>query len=424
AEKVVVSLVNQGHVQMRLDYAQKAIYFGAASLDHAASMRHELSNVAKSLDRVVSMIYPGQSSEERMEKKRFFDNIHERLEKEHERILTRKRDNDTRRLSETAQHLLDEIRKIRGSILVRGKPLEEINILDVLEGIIDLDEIEKAQEEQLHKEWLERIRLRRLEAKKMDHFIRACQHKEAYDDALLEKQVFEVVVSAKDDWMKERMKTRQVEYKEELAKQKERVLTQLKDLKIKRARERKEAYEQKKRVEAETQEKEEEERKQREALELEKQIKEEKRKKLDEIQEKQRQKELEIEEREKNRSTHFVKKEDDFQVWRSSTASGPTQGAATSETTTAEVSSRPKFLRGISTSNRGEERERNAFQQRESAVAADEGSWRMESKASGEERRSTNKEAFRRKGGSAQTNGVCETSDEVFSNLRSQGNRR
>ncbi|KAF8820606.1 hypothetical protein IE077_004457, partial [Cardiosporidium cionae] len=303
-------------------------------------------------------------------------------------------------------------------------------------------------------EWLERIRLRRLEAKKMDHFIRACrqeelplldnwqenmlnkdteillelqskhekEHKEAYDEALREKQIFQVAISGKNEWIEEQLKTRRVAYEEAFAIQKKRILAQLKTSKIKRARERKEAYERQKREDADAQEKEEEERKQREALELEKQLKEEKRRKLDEIQEKQRLKELEIEEREKNRG-NLTKREDDFSIWRSSAASGgPPQGRPTSEATTAaEVSSKPKFLRGISAANR-EERERNVVQPREMATG-DEGSWRTEGKV-GEERRPTSKEVFRRKGGSAQTNGVRETSDDAFSNLRSQGNRR
>lgn len=96
--------------------------------------------------------------------------------------LQRKIEEKVKLKSETAKQMLDEIKKLgagqSSKIYIKGKQLEDINVQDVLDGLVDYDDLEKAREAQRIRDRQEKYRQRRAEAKKMDHLIRAVREKE------------------------------------------------------------------------------------------------------------------------------------------------------------------------------------------------------------------------------------------------------
>lgn len=376
-----------GGLSIRLDYASSAILFETPDAAAANTLRHQLCNLAKQIDKAVHMICPGQSVEERMDRRRFLQELPARLEAETKRMAERTRATHSRRLekqeeqqkmeeerrrkeaeqrrveekqererreeatrrreerrmqqekikqrSETAAQMLEEIKKLGGkassNILIKGKQLGDINIDDVLQGNVDYDDLEKAQMMQLNQERIARLRQRRQNFRRVCHFIRACreeelpllikwqeeqlardtqilldmqnrheeEHKAAFEAALEEKQIFEVVKGDKEDWVTEKLADRQKEFEKQAQEQRERLLSVLRQAKIQRARARKEEHLKKLKIEVERKRMEEEQKKYLEQLEKKRQEEEAKAKRLAEQAEKQRQRELEIEEKQR-----------------------------------------------------------------------------------------------------------------------------
>ncbi|PFH32754.1 putative eukaryotic initiation factor-3 subunit 10 [Besnoitia besnoiti] len=374
-------------LSIRLDYASSAILFETPDAAAANTLRHQLCSLAKQIDKAVHMICPGQSMEERMDRKRFLQELPTRLEAETKRMAERTRATHSRRLekqeeqqkmeeerrrkeaeqrrveekqererreeatrrreerrmqqekikqrSETAAQMLEEIKKIGGkassTILIKGKQLGDINIDDVLQGNVDYDDLEKAQMAQLNQERITRLRQRRQNYRRVCHFIRACreeelpllirwqeeqlardtqillamqnrheeEHKAAFEAALEEKQIFEVVKGDKESWVSERLAERQQEFEKQAEEQRARLVAVLRQAKLQRARARKEEHVKKLKIEAERKRMEEEQKKYLEQMEKKKQEEEAKAKRLAEQAEKQRQRELEIEEKQR-----------------------------------------------------------------------------------------------------------------------------
>ncbi|EPR61713.1 putative eukaryotic initiation factor-3 subunit 10, partial [Toxoplasma gondii GT1] len=403
AEKLFVALVQEqqassssfgsasansnANLSIRLDYASSAILFETPDAAAANTLRHQLCNLAKQIDKAVHMICPGQSMEERMDRRRFLQELPARLEAETRRMAERTRATHSRRLekqeeqqkmeeerrrkeaeqrrveekqererreeatrrreerrmqqekikqrSETAAQMLEEIKKLgtkaSSNILIKGKQLGDINIDDVLQGNVDYDDLEKAQMMQLNQERIARLRQRRQNFRRVCHFIRACreeelpllirwqeeqlardtqilldmqnrheeEHKAAFEAALEEKQIFEVVKEDKEKWVAEKIAVRQKDFEQQAQEQRERLLHVLRQAKIQRARARKEEHLKKLKIEVERKRMEEEQKKYLEQLEKKRQEEEAKAKRLAEQAEKQRQRELEIEEKQR-----------------------------------------------------------------------------------------------------------------------------
>eukprot|EP00922_Rhytidocystis_sp_ex-Travisia-forbesii_P055193 GHVS01081741.1.p1 GENE.GHVS01081741.1~~GHVS01081741.1.p1 ORF type:complete len:845 (+),score=114.33 GHVS01081741.1:163-2697(+) len=330
AENIVVSLVQQGHIQMRLDYSQRALYFGASCTDATVTMRHQLSTLAKQLDAAVRTIKGSnrnveEAREAEVEKTKFLETFGQQIAIEHLRVKRRNVENEQKRQekqaeqikaeeerkrnvehqkqqddkleasrredaqkrreekrlkeekhrekSETAELMLAEIKKIANGKLVtiKGRQLDDINVDDFLEGNVAYEDIERAQDEQRNKERLERIKQRRLEAKRMDHFVRACrevetdamdelksnvlktdteallqlqskyeqEHRAAFEEALVEKQRFEYAGDFKSEWLADKMIARRVQFEAGKQEQDERLALKCKEDKIERAKLRK-----------------------------------------------------------------------------------------------------------------------------------------------------------------------------------------
>ncbi|XP_058515697.1 uncharacterized protein LOC131479143, partial [Ochotona princeps] len=403
AEKLFVALVQQQQQQaallaqqqlagggvlcIRLDYATSAILFETPEAAAANVLKHQLSNLAKHIDKAIHMISPGQSPEERLEREAFIAELPSRLEAETKRMAERTRITHSRRLekqeeqqrveeerrrreaeqrrveerqererreeatrrreerrmqqekikqrSETAAQMLEEIKKIGGkassTILIKGKQLGEINIDDVLQGNVDYDDLERAQLMQLNKEKLARQRQRRQNYRRVCHFIRACreeelpllmrwqeetlaqdseillemqtkqeeEHKAAFQAALEEKQVFEVIKKDKEAWVAARLEERQKEFEVQAQQQRERLTEVLKQQKIQRARVRKEEHFKRLKLEAERRRMEEEQKRYLEQMEKKRQEEETKARRLAELAERQMQRELEVEEKQR-----------------------------------------------------------------------------------------------------------------------------
>ncbi|KAH8742112.1 hypothetical protein FG386_003439 [Cryptosporidium ryanae] len=236
---------------------------------------------------------------------------------------------------EACKMMLDTIKKFEfkntnNKMLIKGKVIEEITLDDLLEGKILFDDLEKLQEEQCNFERQERIKQRRMEAKRLDHLARAYRleeiplinewHKETVksdielnkklhesyllrmeevkEEINLEKEALRNLVPLLDTWKQKQIEIRKVELENALKCQRQRCIKKIKDLKISRAKirrneaiERKLHEEEQKRREEEAKKEEEEAR----ILEEAKRQKEEKRLKLQRQFEIQKKREEEIE---------------------------------------------------------------------------------------------------------------------------------
>ncbi|OEH79685.1 eukaryotic translation initiation factor 3 subunit 10 [Cyclospora cayetanensis] len=246
------------------------------------------------------------------------------------RVERRQHEERIKARSETAALMLSEIRKIGGKdskILIKGKHLTDINIEDVLEGYVDYDDLERAQRLQLDKERLLRVRQRRLNFKRVCHFIRACreeelplldewakkqletdkqiltqlqykheeEHRAAFAAALEEKTAFEGIQEDKRLWVARQLQQRREGFAAAAAEQRQRLIRMLQIQKIQRARERREEAIRKQRQLEEQRRIEEEQRRFLEERERQRAEEEAKEKRLLEIAERQRQRDLEIE---------------------------------------------------------------------------------------------------------------------------------
>ncbi|KAF7457170.1 eukaryotic translation initiation factor 3 subunit 10 [Cryptosporidium felis] len=255
----------------------------------------------------------------------------------------RKRREEARQLEEikkgkieACKIMLDTIKKLAfrnvnaNKVILKGKPLDEITLEDLLEGRILYDDLEKLQEEQCNFERQERIKQRKQEAKRLDHLARAYRleeiplikewndkisqkdqelHKHLYDNYLLkieeikkeahkEKEILKTLLPYLNDWKERHLEIRKVELMDELKTQRLRCIKKIKELKIARAKiRRNEAIEKKLREEEQKRREEEAKREEEEAriLEEARKQKEEKRLKLQKQMEIQRKREEEIE---------------------------------------------------------------------------------------------------------------------------------
>ncbi|ANQ10107.1 Eukaryotic translation initiation factor 3 subunit A [Plasmodium coatneyi] len=263
--------------------------------------------------------------------------LEEKLEKEKREELAKKgeklriKEEKTKKKSEAAEQMLKEIKKLctnnTGKILMKGKYLDEITIEDILNGYVDFEDIEEAQEKLRLNERNEIIKVRKMEYKKVDHYFRALrqvelshmnkwialvfqedteillqeqkaaeeEQKADFEAALKEKEEYVKFSKDIEEFTKSEMKDRIVEFEKNLKDQKNRLHQLLKDEKIQRAKDRREQHLRKLKAEEERKRREEEEERLMKE-EMERKKKEEAhRKKLDEISRIQRERDLEIE---------------------------------------------------------------------------------------------------------------------------------
>ncbi|AFZ80366.1 eukaryotic translation initiation factor 3, subunit 10, putative [Theileria equi strain WA] len=422
AEKEIVELVHRGLCHIRFDYANSVLYFNSSSVsaDSIASIRHQLTDLGKNLYYAMKLLTPEETKRTQEERHLQLVSMKNNIEKERTRLMKRtseiyqrrqehqeeqmrveeerkklemqqkineekaekerreealrqmeiqrRKDEKYKIKSETAQQMLQEIRKLGGAqsskIMIKGKTLDEINVDDVIDGFVEYDDLEKAQEEQLIKERQECIKQRRAEIKRIDHFVRAirehdillypewqnstCQEdtkllmevqkrreskfKEDSEVMKQEKEAFMKYIDDKNKWVENHMAIRRQKFEREHAEQTRRFKEMLVKEKIQRARDRRIA--EIRRQEAINEAKRREEEMRRKQLEEEKRLEEEAlmKQKLAEMAEKQRAKELEIEKRlmasGESRSTEpsrFIanttksshkQPDDDSEVWR------------------------------------------------------------------------------------------------------------
>ncbi|KAL8269910.1 hypothetical protein Esti_006167 [Eimeria stiedai] len=369
-------------ISVRIDYASKAIIFERNESCPEREIQRNFVSLSKALDIAVHAICPGETFEQQQQRAAYQEAMRpriqaeaahmnerlkrtnlRRLEKQEEqqkleeerrrreveqRIVEEKQERERREeaskrrverrqqeerikaRSETAALMLSEIRRIGSKdnkILIKGKQLTDINIQDVLDGNVDYDDLEKAQRLQLDKERLLRVRQRRLNFKKVCHFVRACreeelplldawaqkqldqdtqilqylqnkheeEHRAAFAAALEEKTAFECFKDDKEVWVTAQLQQRQQQFAAAAAQQRQRLILMLQQQKIHRARERREEALRKQRQLEEQRRVEEEEKRYLEELEKQRAEEETKQKRLAELAEKQRQREREIE---------------------------------------------------------------------------------------------------------------------------------
>jgi len=252
-----------------------------------------------------------------------------REEAQKQREEQRKKEEKDRLKMETSQQIIEEIKKIAGSsskIHIKGKALDEIQVQDIMLGAIEYEDLEKAQEEQRNRERQERIKQRKLEAKKVDHLVRALREEEiacldewvkhtakldaeslqevgekqrrddktAFDEAQNEKKQFLMFIPYKAIWVKNKLEHRINEFEEKLRLQKGRLIKTIKAQKNERARERRREAREEIQREEEKLKKDEEDRKRAEEVARRKKEDEEKRRKENETVAIQKQKEDEV----------------------------------------------------------------------------------------------------------------------------------
>ncbi|KAK1442090.1 eukaryotic translation initiation factor 3 [Babesia gibsoni] len=386
AEKNIVELVRRGLCHVRLDYSNGVLYFNSSkgTADSMVAVRHNLTNLGRNLyyamrllepvkekkaeEKHLQVVYMKTSIEkERQRLTQRTNEIYQRRQEHQEEMLRaeeerrkqeiqeklleekaekerregalrqmenqRKKDEKMKVKLETAQQMLEVIKKLGGNqgskIVIKGKTLDEITVTDVMDGFVDFDDVEKAQEELKLRERQEIAKQRRAEVKRIDHLVRALRdrqqelyadwqkrvheedtkvllevqkerenkYKEAAEAMLMEKNAFKEVMAYKAKWVEENMRQRKEVYDEEVEKQRSRLHAKLVRDKIQRARDRF-VIEMRKREAEEEERRREEERAKREEEEKRKMEEEEgRRRKLMEIAEKQRAKELEIQRR-------------------------------------------------------------------------------------------------------------------------------
>ncbi|GIX66162.1 eukaryotic translation initiation factor 3 subunit 10 [Babesia caballi] len=386
AEKAIVDLVQRGLCHIRLDYVSRVLYFNASkgTADSIAAVRHHLTNLGRNLYYAMRLIDPGKAKQaedqhlhivsmknniekERVRLMKRTNEIYQRRQEQQEEVMRaeeerkrqeleqkqqeeraekerreealrqmenqRKKDEKMKIKMETAQQMLEAIRKLGGSqgskIVIKGKTLDEINVEDVMDGFVDFDDVEKAQEELKLRERQEIAKQRRAEVKRLDHFVRALREHEQELYPEWQKQVLEAdtqqllevqnrrvamwredseamkvqkdalieVIAEKEKWVGNHMRQRQEVFDAAMEDQRARFRRIMTADKIRRARDRR-TEELRRRQEEEEERRLEEERIQREMEEKRKQEEEaERQRKLMEIAEKQRAKELEIQRR-------------------------------------------------------------------------------------------------------------------------------
>ncbi|UKK00168.2 eukaryotic translation initiation factor 3 subunit 10 [Theileria orientalis] len=311
AEKEIADLVYRGLVHIRFDYTNRVFHFNRSEVnsDTIASIRHQLTDLGKNLYYAMRLLSPADANK-------------------------------------TTSQILVEVKKLcaqTSKVYVKGKTLEELTVDDLIDGVVNYEDLEKAHEEHLLRERQECIKQRKTEVRRVDHFLRAVReadmelypehmenlvkedtellmevqkkredkYKEDAEAMLQEKNLFKTVMEDKKEWVEKQMVERRKNYEEMLEEQNERFKKMLVSEKIARARLRYQEEQLRKRQEEQMRleeqrrqeellrkkEEEEEMRRKQEEEQRKKKEQEEHRRKLDEIAEIQRQKQLEIERR-------------------------------------------------------------------------------------------------------------------------------
>ncbi|EAN33479.1 PCI domain protein [Theileria parva strain Muguga] len=397
AEKEIVELVHKGLCHVRFDYTNKVLYFNSSSVnsDSIASIRHQLTDLGKNLYYAITILSPTDVNKSAEQRRLQLVSMKNSIEKERSRLmkrtseiyqrrqehqeeqmrveeerkkqelqqkineekaekerreealrqleLQRKKDERYKIKSDIANQMLQELRKLclssSSKIYIKGKGLDEFTVDDLIEGLLECEDLEKAQEEHMVRERQELQKQRRNEVRKVEHFLRAVREadKQLYDayledlvkrdTALLlevqksredkykqnaeamrqEKILFKSFEAEKQQWVEKQLQSRKKEHQSKVDAQNARFKKMLVEEKIARAKMR---YNQEQ-LRLEQKRKEEqlrlEQKRKEEELRLEQKRKEEElrkrreqelhRQRLDEIAEIQRQKQLEIERR-------------------------------------------------------------------------------------------------------------------------------
>ncbi|XP_954490.1 eukaryotic translation initiation factor 3 subunit 10, putative [Theileria annulata] len=397
AEKEIVELVHRGLCHVRFDYTNRVLYFNSSSAnaDSIASIRHQLTDLGKNLYYVIRILSPADVNKSAEHRRLHLVSMKNSIEKERSRLmkrtseiyqrrqehqeeqmrveeerkkqelqqkineekaekerreeafrqleLQRKKDERYKIKSDIANQMLQELRKLclssSSKIYIKGKGLDEYTVDDLIEGLLEYEDLEKAQEEHMVRERQELQKQRRNEVRKVEHFLRAVREadKQLYDayleelvkndTALLlevqksredkykqdaeamrqEKILFKSYAAEKQQWVEKQLVSRKKDFQSKLDAQNARFKKMLLEEKIARAKMR---YNQEQ-MRLEQKRKEEqlklEQKRKEEEMRLEQKRKEEEmrkrreqelhRQRLDEIAEIQRQKQLEIERR-------------------------------------------------------------------------------------------------------------------------------
>ncbi|UKJ87758.2 eukaryotic translation initiation factor 3 subunit 10 [Theileria orientalis] len=400
AEKEIAHLVYRGLVHIRFDHTNRVFHFNRSEVnsDTIASIRHQLTDLGKNLYYSMRLLSPADANKTSEQRRLQLVSMKNNIEKERTRLLKRtteiyqrrqehqvvqmrveeerkkmemqqkineeraekerreealrqlelqrKKDEKYKIKSEIASQILMEVKKLctqTSKVYVKGKTLEELTVDDLIDGVVNYEDLEKAHEEHLLRERQDCVKQRKAEVRRVDHFLRAVReadmelypeymeklvkadtdllmevqkrredkYKEDAEAMLKEKNLFKTVMEDKKDWVETQMVERRKDYEEMLEQQKERFKKMLVSEKIARARLRYQEDQLRKRQEEQMRleeqrrqeellrrkEEEEEQRRRQEEEQRKKKEQEEHRKKLDEIAEIQRQKQLEIERR-------------------------------------------------------------------------------------------------------------------------------
>merc|ERR1712048_1378741 len=234
AEKWMASAARQQGMSIQIDYFSKAIVFGSGRRVDMKSMRQPLIDMGHKLQQALARVAPEeQHKKEKLEKKGIAETIDKRVSEETKQIRQRKeeierrkeaserrrelqqreelekerkkeareaeverarqaeerkrreqeREEHKRREAAIAQNkeMLDQMKKIAETkavnLKVDGKKITEIEADDLAK--IGIDKIKNARDAQLVRERQEKIRLRKLESKRIDHHARALREQSA-----------------------------------------------------------------------------------------------------------------------------------------------------------------------------------------------------------------------------------------------------
>ncbi|EEA05082.1 uncharacterized protein CMU_041540 [Cryptosporidium muris RN66] len=353
-EKLLVQLSNSSLIQLRIDYARRSIYshdkginniymnkwnidiaiyaFKLESLMRKLNTENISGGVSNQYTKISQMVgrrLPIEMAtmdkrieeirfrrKERREELRRVEEDKKRQEKEakaqEELLEIQKREEDRRRREEArqreeirrgkieaCQNMLETIKKLvlkhtanSSKTTIKGKALDDITLDDLMEGRIQYDDLEKLQEEQCNFERQERIRQRKMEAKRLDHLARAFRTEEipllrkwreetiikdkilnenlqeryqielntARKEARSERELLKNLLPYLNKWKEAQLEVRKDELKRELESQKYRCIKKIKEMKIARAKVRRNEYIERKQKEDEQRRKEEESR--------------------------------------------------------------------------------------------------------------------------------------------------------------------
>merc|ERR1719265_2971215 len=365
SEKWMANNAKAHGISVQINYREQAIIFGAPRKVDMKNMRQPLIQIGKQLQEAMNRVNPeDQTKRERLEKQEISSNIsgrlaqelkairqrkdeiekrkeekerrqkileREQLEKERkehaiEAERERKRQEEERRRREVEKEeqkrkdaelsrnkeILEQMKrgdtsaKVKVSTKDGSKRITEMTAEDLEQGTIGIDQIERARQAQMSRERQEKIRQRKLEAKRIDHLGRAIRQEErdklqdwgdyihekdeefiemheekmaekqriAHEAGLEEKRLLSKFLEAKQKWVDELLGERWEEFQKKSKEQISRCEQIVVENKIKRARVAKakfdeEKAEERKQQEAKKRQREEEEERLKDAEEAE-----------------------------------------------------------------------------------------------------------------------------------------------------------